>query len=883
MKLFFTFTTSLFFLLVCDLCTANDTLIYFAKPGIAPGSVWKYLDNNISLDGIAWKDSIYNDAAWATGNSEFGYGDGDENTIVNDGCLPPGSNCNTKNTTTYFRKTFYIANPAAYTSFTLEYKRDDGIEIFINGVRLESNNLTDPVFHNSLAANAVDDGEMIFTVSIPATAFYGTGKKNTIAVAIHQSVPASSDISFDLQLMANTNAVLFRGPYLQLGKQDSISIRWRTDIPTDSKVSWGTVFGTYTNSFSDATLTSEHEMRIGGLAADTKYFYTIGGTAFTLQADASNYFLTLPAETATRKLRFIALGDCGNASANQINVKNTYLNFIGTNNTDAMILLGDNAYSFGLDAEYQSEFFDIYKNDLLKNIKLYPAPGNHDYGNTQANAANRNLDYYKNFSMPVNGEIGGVPSRTEAYYSFNIGNVHFIALDSYGKEDANNTRLFDTSGAQVTWLKNDLEANTKTFTIVYFHHPPYTKTSHNSDTEGELMLIRENFIRILERYGVDLVLCGHSHGYERSYLLKVFYNNNTNPVTDTDFNPAAYSATGTLQNALYNTTPLSCAYTYNSGKNNHGTVYVVSGSAGQLGGTSAGYPHDAMFYSNETNGGLFYFETDSNRLDAKFISYNTAPVPAIKDQFTIFKDVNKVKNINAALNAVVTLTASWRGTYYWPHNAATSQSVVVPTNSLGIYNYIVKDAATNACFKDSFHVTVNTALPLQLISFTATYRNNKVLVNWTTNTDRYTTAFIIEKSTDGIHYSYFTTIPALQTNQNADYAVTDPAPYDGMTYYRLTMINNNGNSTVLGIRKLKKEPEKGFSFRVIQEGKGNVQIAIHDDIYGLYAVTLYDMTGKKLETGTQNAVFRLTLHAGNYFIRIISPNNKVLSGKFTVL
>jgi acid phosphatase type 7 len=54
------------------------------------------------------------------------------------------------------------------------------------------------------------------------------------------------------------------------------------------------------------------------------------------------------------------------------------------------------------------------------------------------------------------------------------------------------------------------------WTVVYFHHPPYTKTSHNSDAEIELIRMRENFIRILERNGVDLVLSGHSHGYEGS-------------------------------------------------------------------------------------------------------------------------------------------------------------------------------------------------------------------------------------------------------------------------------------------------------------------------------------------------------------------------------
>ena len=49
-----------------------------------------------------------------------------------------------------------------------------------------------------------------------------------------------------------------------------------------------------------------------------------------------------------------------------------------------------------------------------------------------------------------------------------------------------------------------------------FHHPPYTKNSHDSDSEEELVLIRKNLTPILERFKVDLVLSGHSHLYERS-------------------------------------------------------------------------------------------------------------------------------------------------------------------------------------------------------------------------------------------------------------------------------------------------------------------------------------------------------------------------------
>jgi hypothetical protein len=182
---------------------------------------------------------------------------------------------------------------------------------------------------------------------------------NIIAVEVHQNAVTSSDLFFDMELTGLSSMIssLTRGPYLQVGKEDSITIRWRTSIPTDSKVTWGFNFGTYTNSIQLNDVTTEHIVRIGGLTADRKYWYTIGSSNQLLQASSTNYFLTLPRYTTSRKLRFLAIGDCGNASVNQVNVKNSFLQFNGSNDIDAMILLGDNAYNSGTDAEFQTKVF----------------------------------------------------------------------------------------------------------------------------------------------------------------------------------------------------------------------------------------------------------------------------------------------------------------------------------------------------------------------------------------------------------------------------------------------------------------------------------------------------------------------------------------------
>ena len=205
-------------------------------------------------------------------------------------------------------------------------------------------------------------------------------------------------------------------------------------------------------------------------------------------------------------------------------------------------------------------------------------------------------------------------SGTEAYYAVNYGNIHFICLDS-----------FDTSrsatGPMATWLQNDLAANTATWTIAYWHHPPYTKGSHNSDSESNLIEMRQNINPILENGGVDVVLAGHSHSYERSYFLDGHYGSSST------FNAASHvqqpgdgreDGNGAYTKA--STTPLARA----------GAVYVVAGSSGQTSGGTLN--HAAMFISLNQLGSMV-LDFDGNRLDAKFLR-NTG---AVDDYFTILK------------------------------------------------------------------------------------------------------------------------------------------------------------------------------------------------------------------------------------------------------
>lgn len=667
----------------CNFTNAQTTLI-------ATGSSWKYLDNG-SNQGTSWYGTGFNDASWASGNAQLGYGDGDEATVVS-----YGTNSSAKYITTYFRKTISVTDASLFSNYTLNVKRDDGVVVYINGSEKYRNNMpTGTITHTTSASTTCSDDGATFQTTTLASGSLVTGT-NVIAVEIHQVNGSSSDISFDLSLIGNPvagGATLTRGPYLQKGTPTSVVVRWRSNVATNSTIKYGLTAANLNLTASNASSVTEHEIQLTGLSANTKYYYSIGSSTQTLQGDANNFFVTAPTVGTIKKTNVWITGDCGNNSTNQANVRNRYASYMGSNYTDVWLLLGDNAYDAGTDAEYQSKFFDVYKDDMLKKTVLWPATGNHDYANNATRQNDHNIPYYSNFTLPTNAEAGGVASNTEAFYSFNYANIHFISLDSYGKE-FNTYRLYDTLGPQVTWLKQDLAANTQLWTVVYWHHPPYTMGSHNSDTESELVNIRQNLIRILERYKVDLIVCGHSHVYERSRLMQGHYGN------ESSFNAGTNNLS--TSSGKYDGTSNSCPYIKNTSTPNNGTVYVVAGSAGQLGGTQSSWPHAAMYFSDATNGGSLALTIEDNRLDGKWVCADGA----IRDQFTIEKNVNKTTNISISSGQNTVLTASWVGNYSWSPGGATTKSITVsPSTST---TYTVTNGAS--CLTDLFNVTVSSPL-----------------------------------------------------------------------------------------------------------------------------------------------------------------------------
>ena len=592
---------------LATLLLMTSSVIWSQTLLVPSGAVWKYLDNG-SDQGSAWRAPAFSDASWPSGSAQLGYGDGDEATVIG-----YGPNANAKYITSYFRKAFTVANPSGFVSLNLRVKRDDGIVVYLNGAEVYRDNMpAGAVSAATPASTAVADDGAVW-ISAPISAAFLTAGNNVIAAEIHQSSGTSSDLSFDLDLTAVGSISLTRGPYLQLGTPSSVTVRWRTDAPSNSRVSYGLSSTGLASVADDAILTTEHVVTVPGLSPGTKYFYAVGSTTAALAGgDANHFFVTAPAVGSQRPTRIWVLGDAGTGLAGQTRVRDAYYAFTGSTHTDLWLQLGDNAYDTGTDPEYQAKVFDVYQEMLRKSV-TWPTIGNHDTAQSATPPAT--LPYFQMFSLPTTAQAGGVASGTKNYYSFNFGNIHFVCLDSMASSRV-------AGSAMLSWLQNDLAANSKDWLIAYWHHPPYSKGTHDTDFDAIGTEMRQNVLPILENYGVDLVLSGHSHVYERSYLIDGHYG------LSTTFTNAMKKNGGSGRPS--ETGPYNKPLLGPSGR--QGAVYTVAGSSGNVGTGTLNHP--AMFVSMSALGSIVLDVNDS-QLNAKFL--NDSGVVA--DNFSIVKGV----------------------------------------------------------------------------------------------------------------------------------------------------------------------------------------------------------------------------------------------------
>jgi predicted MPP superfamily phosphohydrolase len=213
---------------------------------------------------------------------------------------------------------------------------------------------------------------------------------------------------------------------------------------------------------------------------------TLSATSAARPSAVAPLKLTLPLKEAS--LRFAVFGDTGSGTQKQQQVADMMVQYRTVFPFEFVLMMGDNLYGGESPKDFEKKFSNVYKTLLDNKVKFYAALGNHDLP-LQAN--------YENFNM--NGK---------EYYRFKKGNVAFYAL---------NSNYMDKK--QVEWLEKELAGDTSEWKVCFMHHPPYSSArKHGSDTQ-----VREVLEPIFVKYGVNVVLSGHDHVYERVKPQKGIY------------------------------------------------------------------------------------------------------------------------------------------------------------------------------------------------------------------------------------------------------------------------------------------------------------------------------------------------------------------------
>jgi uncharacterized protein (TIGR03437 family) len=319
-------------------------------------------------------------------------------------------------------------------------------------------------------------------------------------------------LPFAAQAWAAANVV--HRPYLQNMRQDQVTIVWSTKEILSGSVQFSTdqefarTAAASQRTFLPAVTKLgftlyQYRAVLTGLAPNTVYNYRVlaGGEDITAR-DGPAQFRT-PAGSGP--FRFLAFGDSGLGSAQQLQIALRMME----EKPSLVLHVGDIAYESGTYDEFIANYFEYYY-PMMRRVPFFPVPGNHEYYTDKA------APYLAVHAPPF---TPGPPEDAGRYYSYDWGDVHFVALD------ANLLVAPYSAAAQLAWLDQDLASANAKWKIVYWHQTPYPVEHHADDPID--IAARNQFNPILERHRVQLVLTGHEHNYVRTKPMR-----NNQPVTN---------------------------------------------------------------------------------------------------------------------------------------------------------------------------------------------------------------------------------------------------------------------------------------------------------------------------------------------------------------
>lgn len=450
--------------------------------------------------------------------------------------------------------------------------------------------------------------------------------------------------------------VCVRYPYLQNVRHDRAAVMWATSAPgtgwvdysTDNLSPWRRAFAASRTFFPQETFMpapfTQYTAFLPRLFPNTSYTYNV-------VVDGEPVTTSSRLRTAgAGPFRFLVVGDSGMGTLEQARVASRLMQ----EEASFLIHVGDIAYGHGNFPEFQRNYFDYYAG-LMQRMPLFTSPGNHEYDKQHGGAP-----YFALHNFPTET----VPSSERGrYYSFDWGNVHFVSLDSTsshpdGTRIGTLGRVIDGTSDMLNWLQRDLRSTRQFWKVVFFHHPPYAGGQNYGDmNEREA----EKYLPpILEANGVQLVLNGHEHNYQRTYGLK-----GGRPVS----------------------------------KDGTGTLYLTSGGGGAQLYTPTQLPQTA--YSNKIShyvraevSGTRMVLRAINDSGIEFDTFTLAPQPVLADinrpivvDRSSGEQLIKIKGWNLAAQEAFAISNSLAGTSLTVDGSPMPVIYVSPTQIVGKYNF----------------------------------------------------------------------------------------------------------------------------------------------------------------------------------------------------
>jgi predicted phosphodiesterase len=413
-----------------------------------------------------------------------------------------------------------------------------------------------------------------------------------------KNFPVSRSLLWMFLLLCSFEVVaqVTRQPYLQVSTPNSVIIRWQSGTGDIGKVRYGTTLSALTGSIVESEEERiYHQVQITGLAPDTKYYYTVDDKS---KGSEEQYFTTPPAVGSSADVRIWAISDFGqtNSRDNERRAATVaqWKSFNkGSYHASFVLSMGDQTED---DAVYQLQhnYFNLLE-DVLRSSPLYTTVGNHDGHDSLYN-------YKRTFTLPIKAEAGGVASGTEKYYSFDYANIHVVSLC---------TEIHDEAGrkAQREWLRKDLDQNKQEWLIACMHQPFHSGGYHPSDEVEYAPTQRSDWLPILEEHGVDLVLQGHNHVYERSFLL------------DNLLGPTTTLTAANKKDAGNGREDGDGPYLKNKRASHQGAVFITVPAGGNSNSTKTfrRYPIFPVVFPGFDYEGSVVIDVQGDRMDVKFL------------------------------------------------------------------------------------------------------------------------------------------------------------------------------------------------------------------------------------------------------------------------